>query len=71
MLQAPEPKSAREYKFLKFDTHQKAETALNEYAADGWQLVSYQAAGDSAAITHFLVLSRGEAASQPRSMGFR
>lgn len=47
-----------EYRFLKFDTHNKAETALNEWVADGWQLVTYQAAGESV-ITHFLLLSRG------------
>jgi hypothetical protein len=48
-----------EYRFLKFDTHNKAEAALNELAADGWQFVSYQASGESV-ITHFVVVSRAK-----------
>ena len=36
---------ATEYRFLKFATHQQAEKGLNDSIADGWQLVSYQAAG--------------------------
>jgi len=47
-----------EYRFLKFDTHNKAEAGLNQAVAEGWALVSYQAAGGDGAITHFLLLSR-------------
>jgi hypothetical protein len=47
-----------EFRFLQFDSPEEAEKALNEAVADGWQLVSYQAAGGVASITHFLVLSR-------------
>ena len=56
-----------EYRFLKFDTHNKAEVGLNEAIAEGWQFAAYQAAGDSAAITHFVLVSR---ASQPESRRF-
>ena len=56
----PESSSAKgiEYKFLKFGTHNQAEEALNQYVADGWQYVSYAAAGWDTGITHFLVVSR-------------
>jgi hypothetical protein len=64
-----EPNAKLEYRVLKFDTHSKLEQALNEAIADGWQYVSYQAAGDSAAITHFLVLSK-EMRPEPRRFGF-
>ena len=47
-----------EYRFLKFSTHEKAETGLNEAIAEGWQLVNYQAAGGDSAITHFVLISR-------------
>ena len=64
-----EPNAKLEYRFLKFDTHDKAEKALNEWVADGWHLVTYQAAGDSAVITHFLLLGR-ETRSEPKRFGF-
>jgi hypothetical protein len=57
-----------EYKFLKFDTHNKAEEGLNKQIAEGWQFVAYQAAGESV-ITHFVVVSR-EARPEARRMGF-
>jgi len=47
-----------EYRFLKFDTHNKAEVGLNQAVAEGWTLVSYQAAGGDSAVLHFLLLSR-------------
>jgi hypothetical protein len=58
-----------EYRFLKFSTHDQAEKALNQWIADGWQLVSYQAAGGDSAITHFILLSRDSRRSE-RRMGF-
>ena len=58
-----------EYQFLKFDTHAKAEKGLNEAIAGGWQFVSYQAAGDSSAITHFVVVSRSSR-TESRRFGF-
>jgi hypothetical protein len=58
-----------EYRFLKFDTHTKAEKGLNDAIAEGWQLVSYQAAGDSSAISHFVVVSRSSRA-ESRRFGF-
>jgi hypothetical protein len=65
-----EPADSRgiEYKFLKFSTHDQAEKGLNQWTADGWQLVSYQAAGGDSAITHFLVLSRSK--RPERYLGF-
>ena len=60
----------QEYKFLKFSTHDQAEKALNQYTSDGWQFVSYQAAGDSSAVTHFLLLSRPASGADPRRFGF-
>jgi hypothetical protein len=47
-----------EYKVLRLDTHQNMEKALNEWSGKGWELVSYQAAGDALAILHFVVLRR-------------
>lgn len=47
-----------EYRFLKFDTHNKAEAGLNKAIEEGWSLVSYQAAGGDSAVLHFLLLSR-------------
>jgi hypothetical protein len=47
-----------EYSILKFSTHNAAEKGLNEKVAEGWQLVSYQAAGGDSAVLHFLLLSR-------------
>jgi hypothetical protein len=47
-----------EYRFLKFDTHANAEKGLNDAVAEGWQFVSYQAAGDSTFVSHFVVVSR-------------
>ena len=58
-----------EYRLLEFATRDDAEKALNDHVADGWQFVSYQAAGDSDAITHFLLLSRDSRRSE-RRMGF-
>ena len=66
-LQPGEP--GMQYRFLKFDTHGKAEEGLNKAVTEGWQFVTYQAAGDSAAVTHFVVVGR---AAQPegRRLGF-
>ena len=47
-----------EYKVLKFRNHQQMETTINEWTEKGWQIVSYQAAGDSSMISHFVILSR-------------
>jgi hypothetical protein len=58
-----------EYKFVKYSTHNQAEQALNELVAEGWQLVSYQAAGGDSAISHFLLLSRAPRRSE-RGFGF-
>jgi hypothetical protein len=58
-----------EYRFLKFSTHDQAEKGLNEAIADGWQFVSYQAAGGDSAVLHFLLLSRDSRRSE-RRMGF-
>ncbi|MPZ49220.1 MAG: hypothetical protein GEU75_07955 [Dehalococcoidia bacterium] len=67
MIQARSDEPALEYRFLKFDTHSKAEKGLNDAIAEGWQLVTYQAAGDSTSVTHFVVVSR---TSQPESRRF-
>ena len=69
MMDAAGDSAGTEYRFLKFSTHDQAEKALNEWTADGWQLVSYQAAGDGSEIMHFLLLTRGARRSE-RSMGF-
>ena len=53
-----EQQTRLEYRFLKFDTHNKAEAGLNEAIAEGWTLVSYQAAGGDSAVLHFLLMSR-------------
>jgi hypothetical protein len=58
-----------EYRFLKFSSHDEAEKGLNEAIADGWQYVSYQAAGGDTWITHFVLLSREKGRSE-RRMGF-
>jgi hypothetical protein len=58
-----------EYRFLKFRTHDEAERALNQEVADGWQLVTYQAAGGDTTIMHFLLLSRSSRKAE-RRMGF-
>ena len=71
MVEPRSDKQGIEYRFLKFSTHEQAEKALNEQIADGWQLVSYQAAGGDTAITHFLLLSRGASRTELRGMGFR
>jgi len=69
MFESSTTNAGMEYQFLEFSTHQQAEKALNERVAEGWQLVSYQAAGGDTAITHFLLLSRGAPRSE-RSIGF-
>jgi hypothetical protein len=69
MLEPVSDSAAVEYRLLKFPTHDQAEKTLNEWIADGWQLVSYQAAGGDSAITHFLLLSREQGRSE-RRMGF-
>ena len=61
-----EQQTRLEYRFLKLDTHNKAEVALNQAVAEGWTLVTYQAAGADSAVLHFLLLSR-EAREERRS----
>ena len=48
----------RQYRVIKLTTHEDTEKALNDWTSQGWQLVSYQAAGDALAILHFLVFSK-------------
>jgi hypothetical protein len=69
MMVQPESSEKLEYRFLEFASSDEAQQALNAWVADGWQLVSYQAAGGDTAITHFLLLSRGPRRSE-RSIGF-
>ena len=61
--------SRLEYKVLKYSTHSQTEEGLNQLIAEGWQFVSYSAAGDSNFISHFLVVSR-EAGRPARRVGF-
>jgi hypothetical protein len=58
-----------EYRFLQFDTHEKAEKQLNALVAEGWQFVSYSAAGWEMGIMHFVVVSRMRQA-EARRFGF-
>jgi hypothetical protein len=69
MMVRPDTGEEFEYRFVKCSTHNKAEEELNKAAAEGWQLVTYQAAGGDSVISHFLVLSRSKR-PETRRFGF-
>jgi hypothetical protein len=68
-VQPHESERVLEYRFLKFETHDEAEREVNRLIADGWQFVSYSAAGWEMGIMHFVVVSRAKQA-EGRRFGF-
>jgi len=49
----------KEYECVKVDHHKKIATKIQEYLMNGWRLHTYQATGQAALTTHYLLFERG------------
>ena len=48
----------KEYICVKLDHHKKIADVIKEYMTNGWRLHTYQATGQAALTTHYLLFER-------------
>jgi hypothetical protein len=49
----------KEYECVQVDHHKKIAQVIHEHLLNGWHLHTYQAAGDSGSIKHYLLFEKG------------
>ena len=49
----------KEYLCVQVSHHKKIAQTIQEYITQGWRLHTYQATGQAAMITHYLLFERG------------
>ena len=49
----------KEYICVQLDHHKKIANVIQEHIMEGWRLYTYQATGQGAIITHYLLFERG------------
>jgi len=49
----------KEYECVQVNHHNKISNVTRKYIVNGWHLHSYQATGQGAMITHYLLFERG------------
>lgn len=48
-----------EYECVQIDHHKKIAKVIEEYSTNGWHLHTYQATGQAAPTTHYLLFEKG------------
>jgi hypothetical protein len=49
----------KEYECVQVGHHKKIAKVIQEHLMDGWRLHTYQATGQGALVTHYLLFERG------------
>ena len=49
----------KEYECVQVGHHKKVAKVIQEYLVNGWHLHTYQATGQAAMVTHYLLFERG------------
>ena len=50
----------KEYECIQVKNHKKVAEKIQEYLMNGWHLHTYQATGQAALTTHYLLFERGQ-----------
>jgi hypothetical protein len=49
----------KEYECVQVSHHKKVAEVIREYLMNGWRLHTYQATGQAAMVTHYLLFEKG------------